>query len=356
MLVQMKYIKNKKVNLSEDSFNKLSEKLEKNIRAFGENSYSLKEAASHHFKMGGKRTRAKLFFNAIDSSISENLLVSVASSVELIHEASLIHDDVNDTDNFRRGQETIWKKFGSNTAILLGDHLISSAFKVIVESKLDDKLKVSFVSILSDAIITAASGQHSQLNINHSSANINEDYEKIAKSKTGAILAIPLQFSVILNSEKKFLDDIQDDLIKTAIKCGEYLGLAYQIMNDLNPYKNLKSIKDDSDLSSKIITAPIIATKKLYPNKNPFSVALSDQVKINKILNFCYIWLENCLQLCIEESEKLPENIDSAIKNFINDYFIEKIDADFINIKKNQKNSKIKSKINRINKTQEVLV
>ena len=107
-----------------------TDRLDAVIRTFGCHKGALSKSAAHHLRKSGKRSRAKLTFAAAQPFEAPTPLIHVSAAVELLHEASVVHDDIQDRTDYRRGQLTVWRKFGSNTALLLGDHFIASAFRL----------------------------------------------------------------------------------------------------------------------------------------------------------------------------------------------------------------------------------
>ena len=87
----------------------LATALEQTIHRYGEDAGALSQAARHHLSSPGKRTRSKLFFAATPNTQNIKALVHAAAAVELIHEASIVHDDIQDQTERRRGMPTVWR-------------------------------------------------------------------------------------------------------------------------------------------------------------------------------------------------------------------------------------------------------
>ena len=99
----------------------------------------LKNYASDGYFSRGKNIRTKMC-NIISNhlNISKDILQSISSITDLLHNASLVHDDIIDNDKIRRGQSSIWKKYGVGKAILVGDYLISKSYQEVALMKLDN--------------------------------------------------------------------------------------------------------------------------------------------------------------------------------------------------------------------------
>ena len=100
-------------------------------------------------------TRKNLFRLRQAYGLSEDTLLDIAASTQLLHDASLIHDDLIDEDTERRGCLAIWKKYGKAKALLIGDLLISKAYEIVIQSKVSTATKVVWTSEISAAVSSA---------------------------------------------------------------------------------------------------------------------------------------------------------------------------------------------------------
>ena len=204
----------------------LATALEQTIHRYGEDAGALSQAARHHLSSQGKRTRSKLLFAATPNTHNSKALVHAAAAVELIHEASIVHDDIQDQTERRRGMPTVWRQYGANAALLLGDHLVAAAFRAVAEAEQIDSIKGPLVRALSQSVSRAASGQHLQLT-NATQGEFKAFYNDVAVNKTGAI-ALPLQFAALFNGPEN-----QDT--SSARRCGEQLGWRIKFLTTSNP-------------------------------------------------------------------------------------------------------------------------
>ncbi len=283
--------------------------LEQTIRHYGEDANALTVAAKHHFSRPGKRTRAKLLFAASPLTKNSQALIHAAAAVELIHEASIVHDDIQDRTEYRRGNKTVWHKFGANTALLLGDHLVACAFKAIAEAPNVDSIRGSLITTLSTAVSRAASGQHLQLT-NCAAADFWSFYYDVAINKTGALIALPLQLAVILAHG-------QCASVASAAQCGEQLGLAYQILDDLKPYATPDSLANHEDFVNGVITAPVAACNELFSRKDPFQSLIDHADRRQLALRLCQRWLNEALMHARHSAALLPEHCAVVVEAFI---------------------------------------
>jgi geranylgeranyl pyrophosphate synthase len=105
----------------------LATALEQTIHRYGEDAGALLSSPTSLYP-AGQAHALKLLFAATPKPQNIKALVHAAAAVELIHEASIVHDDIQDQTERRRGMPTVWRQYGANAALLLGDHLVASAF------------------------------------------------------------------------------------------------------------------------------------------------------------------------------------------------------------------------------------
>ena len=190
------------------------------------------EAAQYAVSAGGKQIRPILTLLAlevcVDSKISQEQAVKIAISLEFIHAYSLVHDDLPAMDNdiLRRGQPTVWKKYGEVTAILVGDLLNSLAFENIAKEAPESCIK-KLIIVLGESVGSKGmiGGQALDLALENDDLAL-ETIIKIHNLKTGALIKVALQFGAILGKASP-------EIYKKLSKYGELIGLAFQIKDDL---------------------------------------------------------------------------------------------------------------------------
>ena len=190
----------------------------------------LREAIRYCLLAPGKRIRPLLVLTAAQMCGGEiaNAMPS-ACAVEMIHNYSLIHDDLPamDDDEFRRGRPTCHIKFGEATAILAGDSLIPLAFEVIAKDTKPADVAIECVTALAKAAGPSqlVGGQADDLNLQFAASDV-ESLEKIHRRKTGALLTCSLELGAITASASQ-------EYRASLINYGKHLGLAFQIVDDL---------------------------------------------------------------------------------------------------------------------------
>ncbi len=174
---------------------------------------------------GGKRLRPLLtLLSAGAVGYRQQDHINLAAIIEFIHTATLLHDDVVDASELRRGKKTANSVWGNEASVLVGDFLYSRAFQMMVEIK---NLKV--MSILAETTNTIAEGEVMQL-LNCNDANTTEaSYLKVIYSKTAKLFEAAAQLSAVVNHSSKEEESAMADY-------GRYLGTSFQLIDDVLDY------------------------------------------------------------------------------------------------------------------------
>ena len=182
-------------------------------------------AASYHLGSGGQRIRGMLALHAGNClGLAPADSQTLAATCELLHNASLIHDDLHDRDILRRGQPSVWHKFGDDVAICAGDLLLSSSYFALSQLIQVDRLPALF-ALMHRCISSAIRGQCADLKRpTHRVATI-DDFKNIALIKSGALLSLPTELALLAAGESLALGQ--------ARQAAESFSIAYQIYDDL---------------------------------------------------------------------------------------------------------------------------
>lgn len=184
-------------------------------------------AAGYHLATGGKRFRP-LMVLAVGESLNcdPQITQHLAVATELLHNASLVHDDLQDNDTFRRGRETVWKRFGPETAINLGDLFITDTYLELTRIEVPDVNVGQLVSLFADSSRKVIAGQSAEMEASRRIEIGPKDYLRIAKGKSGVLMALPV-VSVLTALQA------DSETITNARQAMEWLGVSYQIQDDL---------------------------------------------------------------------------------------------------------------------------
>jgi len=196
----------------------------------------ISELSSHLIKAGGKRLRPLLTIaSAKMCDYSGDAHIKLAAAIEFIHSATLLHDDVVDESEKRRGKPTANFLWNNQSSVLVGDYLFSKSFQLMVEVE-----SLNVLSILADASATISEGEILQLSAVRNLNTSQEVYYKIIEGKTAALFSAATKVgAVIANTEK--------DFVTALMNYGQFLGLCFQLTDDLLDY-----IGDEETLGKKI--------------------------------------------------------------------------------------------------------
>ena len=219
---------------------------------------------SYHLKSGGKRIRPLLTLGSakLCGYADGNRDVNLAACVELIHNATLLHDDVIDNSDLRRGIKTSNTIWGNQSSILVGDYLFSRCFEMMVEDGSQEILK-----LLSATSSKIAQGEVLQLEYKGEIDILDETYFDIINSKTAALFATASRIGACIASKNKKEKDALESY-------GKNLGLAFQIADDALDYYSTKTIfgkEIGKDFYEGKVTLPIIfLCQKANPQEKIF--------------------------------------------------------------------------------------
>jgi octaprenyl-diphosphate synthase len=232
----------------------------------------LEQVLSHIRQRGGKRMRPMLILltakNYGDvSSVTQN----AALGLELLHTASLVHDDVVDESDQRRGQPSVNASYNNKVAVLVGDYILSTA---LLRVALSDNHEI--VQELAELGRTLAAGEILQLS-NISNQDISEDvYYQVIDKKTAVLFEACCKLGAISVGASR-------DVIEKAAKFGHNIGMIFQIRDDIFDYYDSKEIgkPTGNDMLEGKLTLPVIYSLTHY--ESPAMLKLAKKVKNGSI-------------------------------------------------------------------------
>lgn len=237
---------------TDKEFKSLIREIDKTIQGYiaKRKPVTLYSPVQYLFDGGGKRIRAILVLLS-SSLIAKNYKKSLhaAAAVEILHNFSLVHDDIMDHDDLRRGRSTIHKKWNTNIAILSGDVLAAMAFKAL--SKCPEKHIQKLTEIFSEGFIGLCEGQALDKEFESRSEVREADYLKMISQKTALLFSIAAQTGAIIGGAKS----TQEKPLK---EYGYHLGMAFQIQDDL------LDIISDEKILGKNVGSDLAEGKKTY--------------------------------------------------------------------------------------------
>lgn len=210
----------------------------------------INELSRHIIQSGGKRIRPLLvLLSAKAFAYSSHFHIHLAAIVELIHTATLLHDDVIDGSTLRRGQSTANALWGNQASVLVGDYLYAHAFQLMVEM---DRMEILLA--LSESTKVIVQGEILQMQYSHRASTSEADYLEVIRCKTGKLF----QTSATLGA---MIANAGLAEVKAIGEFGLQLGIAFQLMDDAldyqaDPTKVGKNLGDD--LAEGKMTLPLI--------------------------------------------------------------------------------------------------
>lgn len=224
---------------------------------------SLYEPIRYVLSMGGKRIRPVLMLLSYNlfKEDPETILMP-ACALETYHNYTLLHDDLMDNADLRRGHETVHKKWNANTAILSGDSMLVLAYQRMQQCSSDKMAEV--LALFTETALEIGEGQEYDMVFEHRDDVSEEEYIEMIRLKTSVLLACALKIGAILAGASK---EDADNLYRF----GEQIGLAFQLQDDF------LDVYGDTRVFGKAIGGDITSNKKTFMLINALNHANEEQ-------------------------------------------------------------------------------
>ena len=230
---------------------------------FNRQPTSLYEPVRYVLSIGGKRMRPVLMLLAYNLfKDNPQSILNQACALETYHNYTLLHDDLMDNADLRRGHETVHKRWNANTAILSGDSMLVLAFQQMAQCP-EDKLK-AVLDLFTETALEIGEGQQYDMDFEHRMDVREDEYIEMIRLKTSVLLACALKMGALLADASA--DDA--DLLYTF---GEQIGLAFQLQDDF------LDVYGDTKVFGKAIGGDIVSNKKTFMLINAFLRANEQQ-------------------------------------------------------------------------------
>jgi len=218
----------------------------------------LGQAAHHHFEDPGKMLRAGLALSTGKAfGILPEACMNWAAAIEVLHNASLIHDDISDGDTVRRGRPSIWAAFGRDTALALGDWLIALSFEFAAKAAIAGG-NPNLVATLSHHMKDTTTGQAMEFETR--GYPDWSYYRQIIRGKTAPLFIAPVEGMALLAG--------RNDIVEPITQYFNAVGTAYQVANDiLNILGTDGAINPASDLARRAPNGVIVTFRNLLVGK-----------------------------------------------------------------------------------------
>ena len=230
---------------------------------FNRQPTSLYEPVRYVLSIGGKRMRPVLMLLAYNLfKDNPQSILNQACALETYHNYTLLHDDLMDNADLRRGHETVHKRWNANTAILSGDSMLVLAFQQMAQCP-EDKLK-AVLDLFTETALEIGEGQQYDMDFEHRMDVREDEYIEMIRLKTSVLLACALKMGALLA-------DASADDANLLYSFGEQIGLAFQLQDDF------LDVYGDTKVFGKAIGGDIVSNKKTFMLINAFLRANEQQ-------------------------------------------------------------------------------
>ena len=233
---------------------------------------SLYEPIKYVLSMGGKRIRPTLMLLAYNMFRDEpERILMQAVALETYHNYTLLHDDLMDHADLRRGHETVHKRWNDNQAILSGDSMLVLAYERMAQCPADKLGEV--LSLFTQTALEIGEGQQYDIDFETRNDVSEDEYIEMIRLKTSVLLACALKIGAVLAGASKADAD-------NLYKFGEQIGLAFQLQDDY------LDVYGDPKIFGKAVGGDIVSNKKTYMLINAFNRANSSQrAELQRLIN-----------------------------------------------------------------------
>ncbi|MCX6008952.1 MAG: polyprenyl synthetase family protein [Chloroflexi bacterium] len=302
------------MNLS-DIYKPVKDDLEKGERSLEEIADSefplLAQLLTYTLKNGGKRIRPALTLLSGKFYVYEPaLLIPMAAAIELLHTATLVHDDIVDNSPVRRGRPTVSCAWGENRALLLGDYLFAKAGSLAAST---GNLRV--VKLFSQTLMTISGGELRQTGVSFDLKRAREHYFDWISAKTACLFSAATESGAVLSQAP-------EEAIAAMRDYGHNLGMGFQIVDDVLDFVGEEDELGKpvgSDLREGTMTLPSILFAESYPEDNLIksivekkdaeSVALAvEKIRNSSVIDECLALAAEFCSRARQALEKLPDN------------------------------------------------
>ena len=288
------------------------EKVKDTLKSISQIDFAwLAEQLGYVVKESGKGIRPALtLLSGKLNTYDLTYLLPMAVSVELMHTATLVHDDAIDKAVVRRGQATINRIWGDEIAVLMGDYLFAKAGEFVSDTQTPRVIK-----LFSQTLGTISSGEIAQFRGAYKLDQQREQYFQRIYGKTASLFSLSTQSGAILSKAS-------EESVAIMKEYGDNLGLAFQIVDDILDFTSTEAAMGKpvgSDLNQGTLTLPSLLLMERYPDDNPVKRLFETRDKknvalaIEMVLNSSII--EECYKIASEYSERACLNLDSLPEN-----------------------------------------
>lgn len=286
----------------------------------------LNDLLGYTLKGGGKRLRPALaILSASFYDYNLERLMPMAMAVELMHLATLVHDDTIDNSAMRWGRATINRVWGMEKAVLLGDYLFAKAGDLTASTE-----NIRVIKLLPQTLMIISNGELAQATSSFKLEQSRDNYLFRITSKTAALFVLATESGAVLSRAPEKSIQILHDY-------GHYLGIAFQIIDDILDFIATEEEMGKpvgSDLTQGTVTLPALMLMERYPKDNPIIKLFQggdkkenikktiDMVRNSDIIQQCYLAAEEYHVKACKNMKSLPEKDTRQVMLNLADYIV----------------------------------
>jgi len=302
-------------------------KVEDRLRAVSKVDFpQLSELLDYSLGSGGKRIRpALVFLSGKFYHYDLSRLLPMATAIEVLHTATLVHDDSIDNSLVRRGRPTINKVWGEDKAILLGDYLLAKSEELAAETQ-----NLPAINLFVQTIMTICSGELNQAFNAFNLVQTRKQYLQRIASKTASLISLATESGAMLSQAP-------EKSVRALKEYGYNLGISFQIVDDILDFIGTEEEigkPTGSDLAQGTLTLPAILLLERCPEDNPITKAFHnedkqenikraiDLVRSSSIIQECYAVASDYNSQARCNLDLLPDNISRQALIELADYVV----------------------------------
>jgi len=287
----------------------------------------LAQLLAYTLKTGGKRVRPALtLISGKFYDYDAALLVPMAAAIELLHTATLVHDDIVDNSPVRRGKPTVSRAWGKDRALLLGDYLFAKAGSLVASTG-----NLRAIKLFSRTLMTISAGELRQTGVTFTMAKVREYYFAWIGAKTACLFSTSTESGAILSQAP-------EEAIQAIRDYGHNLGMAFQIIDDVLDFIGREDELGKpvgSDLREGTLTLPTILFLESNPEDELINKVIAkkyaegisqavDRIRNSRVIDDCLAMASEFCHKACHAAEKLPDN--RARKSLIDlaDYIVQR--------------------------------
>lgn len=245
----------------------------------------LKEASQHLVRAGGKRLRPA-FVLLSGSFFTDNLdeLVPMAVAIELIHMATLVHDDVIDNSSFRRGRQTVKARFGNRISVYAGDYVFARALSLIGSYRRHD-----VINLVANASVRMCQGEIVQMQTCFNTEQNIKDYLRRIELKTALLMSLSCELGAMIAGASP-------NMVYQVKQYGYYLGMAFQVTDDILDFTADEEVlgkPTGSDIRQGIITLPALYALRHSTDSEELKMILGSPARVAEEADRCLEMVKN---------------------------------------------------------------